>query len=302
MIATFNAGSSPRLWGTPSIVMPLPYILRFIPTPVGNTCPGAGRPGPGPVHPHACGEHVAVGASYVRDTGSSPRLWGTLQNQPILLPLFRFIPTPVGNTAPGRESPRPRPVHPHACGEHGMPRRGAWAATGSSPRLWGTPGREGDPLAEDRFIPTPVGNTPRARTCAGSPPVHPHACGEHCTSVSAAVALIGSSPRLWGTLLAVQAHGDNRRFIPTPVGNTGSGWSRPALASVHPHACGEHRWPRRRKRPGAGSSPRLWGTLLPFTHFPVSPRFIPTPVGNTHRPGGHRGPDRFIPTPVGNTF
>ena len=72
-----------------------------------------------------------------------------------------------------------------------------------------------------------------------------------------------------------------RRFIPTPVGNTlVIGWE-PILKPVHPHACGEHLGILNTRGGCPGSSPRLWGTpdLVPSKDFLL--RFIPTPVGNT---------------------
>ncbi len=71
---------------------------------------------------------------------------------------------------------------------------------------------------------------------------------------------IGSSPRMWGTLLAANQRHAAYRFIPTHVGNTAGGDAGCGGVAVHPHACGEH-------SPGVsitslktGSSPRMWGT------------------------------------------
>ena len=55
----------------------------------------------------------------------------------------------------------------------------------------------------------------------------------------------------------------------------------PTTPTVHPHACGEHKFYQFYAGPYTGSSPRLWGT--------------------PHRESGHTSPMRFIPTPVGNT-
>ncbi len=71
-------------------------------------------------------------------------------------------------------------------------------------------------------------------------PVHPHACGEHNTYVWLRDSNIGSSPRLWGTLLEIRAGRVKNRFIPTPVGNTTPARVAGVPIPVHPHACGEH--------------------------------------------------------------
>ena len=50
-------GSSPRMWGTPSVLYPSGTVIRFIPTHVGNTNGAVLHILSHPVHPHACGEH-----------------------------------------------------------------------------------------------------------------------------------------------------------------------------------------------------------------------------------------------------
>ncbi|CAB1083934.1 hypothetical protein D1AOALGA4SA_11468 [Olavius algarvensis Delta 1 endosymbiont] len=65
-----------------------------------------------------------------------------------------------------------------------------------------------------------MGNTIVADVNRDAPAVHPHACGEHVSMMSALVGKNGSSPRLWGTLLEIRAGRVKNRFIPTPVGNT----------------------------------------------------------------------------------
>jgi len=111
-------------------------------------------------------------------------------------------------------------VHPHACGEHSKYYRKLLKEDGSSPRLWGTRAFFVDVFSLMRFIPTPVGNTFPSGTFSGWYTVHPHACGEHSGRVSRTVFVIGSSPRLWGTLNTKSTAYTRLRFIPTPVGNT----------------------------------------------------------------------------------
>ena len=195
----------------------------------------------------------------------------------------RFIPTPVGNTRGGDKYGRERPVHPHACGEHGTRYAEGAGESGSSPRLWGTP--EGSrrmtavlrfiptPVGNTliragsrqppRFIPTPVGNTPQKPARPSKSPVHPHACGEHISNAVFTADILGSSPRLWGTLSRQRVHPCPHRFIPTPVGNTLSVPIECINRSVHPHACGEHIRRLITRQRSAGSSPRLWGTQAP---------------------------------------
>jgi hypothetical protein len=136
------------------------------------------------VHPHACGEHCVnlAGTSYPH--GSSPRMWGTLLNYTVVSGDWRFIPTHVGNTAHATRAARRLSVHPHACGEHRAAIACPRISVGSSPRMWGTPYCYDGNVADRRFIPTHVGNTLAGATGNTDSTVHPHACGEHTSSIS----------------------------------------------------------------------------------------------------------------------
>ena len=276
----FAGGSSPRLWGTFAPPLAGHPSCRFIPTPVGNIDPATANARPITVHPHACGEHIFRPTMGRRDCGSSPRLWGTSDRIAGIIGTVRFIPTPVGNIAVEIVPPQQFAVHPHACGEH-IDRAFAGACMrGSSPRLWGTWYHLYRCDQSRRFIPTPVGNIGWVVSVKTQHTVHPHACGEHDHIALFVGVNHGSSPRLWGTS-ATQIFGHLvARFIPTPVGNMRPDNPTVPLASVHPHACGEHT----RKDLGGcgpnGSSPRLWGTFSLYDRVILSDRFIPTPVGN----------------------
>ena len=233
-------GSSPRPWGTHQRTRQRRACLRFIPTPVGNA-PPAGSPGSRPpVHPHARGERRHRRPSARGCGGSSPRPWGTRVQHQRRPPGQRFIPTPVGNAL--------------------RLERGEEGQYGSSPRPWGTREGEGRSCRRPRFIPTPVGNAASARQAASSAAVHPHARGERGDQAVAVDAVVGSSPRPWGTPAPHVRPGDQLRFIPTPVGNAPTTASACCWTPVHPHARGERVLSSRTHWEEAGSSPRPWGT------------------------------------------
>ncbi len=131
-------------------------------------------------------------------------------------------------------------VHPHACGEHNYYSYFAVCFYGSSPRLWGTSSPSVYVVPSSRFIPTPVGNIVLSGETIYQGTVHPHACGEHLSSIKRMTFNTGSSPRLWGTYPASILPFKDTRFIPTPVGNIAMGDLSERLGAVHPHACGEH--------------------------------------------------------------
>ena len=131
-------GSSPRSWGTLHSMLTANLHNRFIPTLVGNTTyPHLLLKHPS-VHPHARGEHCWSVRCVPRQSGSSPRSWGTREALMIKPTYERFIPTLVGNTSIIRFDRRVPAVHPHARGEHALRCRLHTPPSGSSPRSWGT--------------------------------------------------------------------------------------------------------------------------------------------------------------------
>ena len=197
-----------------------------------------------------------------------------------MLPLLRFIPTPVGNIPVLLLSTQACTVHPHACGEHEILPTPYACINGSSPRLWGTLQAPVVVLTMCRFIPTPVGNITECVNCTCILTVHPHACGEHCYCFCKLFCTAGSSPRLWGTYLTGTHLCRRLRFIPTPVGNISINRLYYKGNTVHPHACGEHIICSLVLNKSVGSSPRLWGTFYIEFYICIHARFIPTPVGN----------------------
>ena len=130
--------------------------------------------------------------------------------------------------------------------------------------MWGTPYRGNHPAGGGRFIPTHVGNTTHRPAQDRAAPVHPHACGEHFCWYRTLRHMGGSSPRMWGTPQGGRLGRQGRRFIPTHVGNTGRRRVGERGDPVHPHACGEHCCRRYAGFRRVGSSPRMWGTHLPY--------------------------------------
>ncbi len=173
------------------------------------------------------------------------------------------------------------PVHPHAGGEHYVSSNSFVAATGSSPRGWGTRVRFLSVVSQWRFIPTRVGNTAGDVVIPLMAAVHPHAGGEHHVLRLQDRRTDGSSPRGWGTRCAQRIDTRRSRFIPTRVGNTAPFIISLRSVVVHPHAGGEHVFQCDTKCRQHGSSPRGWGTPLRRTIKEGRPRFIPTRVGNT---------------------
>ena len=92
--------------------------------------------------------------------------------------------------------------------------------------------------------------------------------------------VIGSSPRVRGTVSVEKSVSQPRRFIPARAGN--GKWPRSTgdMSSVHPRACGERfGWTTGKKSP-FGSSPRVRGTDGGACVPGLPVRFIPARAGN----------------------
>ena len=253
------------------------------------------------VHPHVRGEYRRALSSIVVGGGSSPRAWGIPDARQFQRCPTRFIPTCVGNTdhyaAPVDESA----VHPHVRGEYGGVKSETVVELGSSPRAWGILEHLESSRAECRFIPTCVGNTTNGNGTTCTVAVHPHVRGEYCIPCLKILQGRGSSPRAWGIPNIMEEAINQRRFIPTCVGNTARRWPGSCGRPVHPHVRGEY-WPRpaaawlRTVHPHVrgeywaaclvaasviGSSPRAWGIRVCRPYRALRRRFIPTCVGNT---------------------
>ncbi len=299
--STLGAGSSPRTWGTRTGQPPCrhgrpvhPHARgerrsrpcryaaesRFIPTHVGNAFRYPKISPPAAVHPHARGERVSVLRRKRPNCGSSPRTWGRYGATGAHEQRSGSSPRTWGTRGRSRAIRCCCPVHPHARGERRLGVLWPNADLGSSPRTWGTRDRGLFLQAVGRFIPTHVGNAPRACCLRAASPVHPHARGERGLVANVLTKVLGSSPRTWGTQLHALGVVVDVRFIPTHVGNAMPVPAPVSSLTVHPHARGERLRTATARNSLSGSSPRTWGTPGRTHRVQGRCRFIPTHVGN----------------------
>ncbi len=83
-------------------------------------------------------QHAACSCSSRNESGSSPRVQGTLSPCPPHSTIIRFIPACAGNTGVGNLDWRIVAVHPRVCREHLAPWLSNHLCGGSSPRVQGT--------------------------------------------------------------------------------------------------------------------------------------------------------------------
>ena len=151
----------------------------IIPAYAGNTtsraapCPDAWD------HPRVCGEHQCFAEYARKGGGSSPRMRGTRKIAARYEKLTGIIPAYAGNTSNVRSSMVSTWDHPRVCGEHRMLAVVFAMFEGSSPRMRGTPRRDGEMRHAGRIIPAYAGNTMLGVRSLSSLGDHPRVCGEH---------------------------------------------------------------------------------------------------------------------------
>ena len=194
-------GSSPRVRGTRSGESCCGSCNRFIPACAGNASSASFSLRSIAVHPRVCGERLNPRVIDGIRGGSSPRVRGTLLAQPLLQSRHRFIPACAGNAIWLCILISMQSVHPRVCGErdHFVDLR--WAQSGSSPRVRGTPFRHILACYWIRFIPACAGNAKRIGTRPITLTVHPRVCGERQEPGVFGLGVLGSSPRVRGTLM-----------------------------------------------------------------------------------------------------
>jgi len=196
------------------------YMVRFIPTCMGNSPISPPRPRTSSVHPHVHGELIDAVLGSIGMHGSSPRAWGTRPLCRRRGDVCRFIPTCMGNSLTKAVKENTEAVHPHVHGELFINQIIYIVAIGSSPRAWGTRARRDQTPHRDRFIPTCMGNSDCISARQRSASVHPHVHGELICNCSPYSNSSGSSPRAWGTPRPHDRRPRSLRFIPTCMGNS----------------------------------------------------------------------------------
>ena len=220
-LTSTTTGSSPRVRGTGGQDDPVVHMSHGSSPRVRGTGFKVRRDrGPSAVHPRACGERT------IRARTSNI--------------CCRFIPARAGNGSINRSAHCGSTVHPRACGERRRQTGITRWPTGSSPRVRGTVPCWNASQPSLRFIPARAGNG--CTTPGGSilTTVHPRACGERETFFVPPSVVIGSSPRVRGTVDSEGVAFVNLRFIPARAGN--GQYKRvngPFTHPVHPRACGE---------------------------------------------------------------
>ena len=133
-----DVGSSPRMRGTPTMLILAIVVLGIIPAHAGNTQSRCGDFTCAWDHPRACGEHQCPRGHISTSWGSSPRMRGTPTHTKRQPTTAGIIPAHAGNTSDFTALMVFPRDHPRACGEHLHVHNRPHMRTGSSPRMRGT--------------------------------------------------------------------------------------------------------------------------------------------------------------------
>ena len=133
-----EAGSSPRMRGTPITTKKYGHAVGIIPAYAGNTEASVSWVCGDGDHPRVCGEHIPAIISSIRNAGSSPRMRGTPLSGEDAFGRVGIIPAYAGNTRSMKSGIGLCGDHPRVCGEHRFIGSNKYRAVGSSPRMRGT--------------------------------------------------------------------------------------------------------------------------------------------------------------------
>ena len=281
---SWRPGSSPRMRGTPFVVIAVTVWRGIIPAYAGNTLPVLPNPFSPRDHPRVCGEHGEIDVCMAGNMGSSPRMRGTRQERVERRGRLGIIPAYAGNTRRESTAAQYPEDHPRICGEHQLVPSQMYGPVGSSPRMRGTRRLHRLLCRRPGIIPAYAGNTFQALRLLHPRWDHPRVCGEHLFHSLIFRRAAGSSPRMRGTHGLFGWKRDCLGIIPAYAGNTQRPANRPTWCQDHPRVCGEHFHSWFGTVHGLGSSPRMRGTrnINPRRTFRMG--IISAYAGNTLQP------------------
>ena len=212
--------------------------------------------------------------------------------------------------------------HPRVCGEHKVDDSTGEGAWGSSPRMRGTLRRAFRKFRRLGIIPAYAGNTQPVSPCRQCNRDHPRVCGEHDPLVPSVCDVLGSSPRMRGTLGRrvvglclvgiIPAYAGNTTncggveivvgIIPAYAGNTcPSTRAKCSTRGIIPAYAGNTR-PALARRSIARDHPRVCGEHPPWPKpRTIPPGSSPRMRGTLQPHAGKVGKRGIIPAYAGNT-
>ena len=215
-----QAGSSPRMRGKLNNRFIGDRLEGLIPAHAGKTCDNSASLRVKAAHPRACGENAVCCGMPLLESGSSPRMRGKRYVRPFALQHIGLIPAHAGKTFPAPRAIARTEAHPRACGENSDPAGQQLCNAGSSPRMRGKPLYTQMRHWTGGLIPAHAGKTQLSSARLQDRWAHPRACGENASMSTVDWVIGGSSPRMRGKRVLIDAHARATGLIPAHAGKT----------------------------------------------------------------------------------
>ena len=206
---------------------------------------------------------------------------GSLRFYPNVASTIGIIPAHAGLTDAADPCAATTWDHPRACGAH-MYILHTWDKTrGSSPRMRGSLRFYPNVASTIGIIPAHAGLTLLQNPNVPNKRDHPRACGAHHIFAHLSATVVGSSPRMRGSLPSKYRLSRPEGIIPAHAGLTQRQGNPRAVSRDHPRACGAHitRHPLPLRR--SGSSPRMRGSHRAKLNVRFYDGIIPAHAGLT---------------------
>ena len=215
-----SAGSSPHVRGAHLLDDARKKLAGIIPACAGSTNWTRLETSLTRDHPRMCGEHNAIAANSLNQSGSSPHVRGALRRQMANGREWGIIPACAGSTAAAAVRVVVGWDHPRMCGEHNVSFGITNFPQGSSPHVRGALVAKATEGVGYGIIPACAGSTISIRSRNGSRRDHPRMCGEHEVDLFEALCHQGSSPHVRGAQVRVLGDYLRRGIIPACAGST----------------------------------------------------------------------------------
>ena len=280
-VSRTRPGSSPRVRGKVTSGITASFRLRIIPAGAGKRHFWRFWGKISEDHPRGCGEKTFPRIPPPDFSGSSPRVRGKGVTDSRCSAQCGIIPAGAGKRASGSSHLVAFWDHPRGCGEKRCKGPCKPAESGSSPRVRGKGGLEGEEEADAGIIPAGAGKSSSGRRRGGIASDHPRGCGEKMARSHSATRRSGSSPRVRGKAGEAGEGAVAEGIIPAGAGKRGPR-ARPRRAPRdHPRGCGEKQEARDLELNTPGSSPRVRGKAPSWSLLRFQGRIIPAGAGKS---------------------
>ena len=152
--------------------------------------------------------------------------------------------------------------HPRVCGEQSPSGCKLCTFLGSPPRVRGTVATFTTVSTVLRITPACAGNRKGRQHLHSPESDHPRVCGEQVLIPEFILKLIGSPPRVRGTVHNLQTGTFIKGITPACAGNSKQAFLALGLLGDHPRVCGEQRIRTTGCKYIYGSPPRVRGTVI----------------------------------------